>query len=177
MSETPAYLLSLLCRQLLFGVAPFRARYPDSWLVWEAGEDTVASTPEQESAMTRLPKTRYPERPNGGDALGFVLDGEDGVELTVGRSAENTVVIGESSVSRVHCRLIKVKGSWHVSRVPESMPVSLNRSPVSPGALLRLQAGHELILGNVVLTFHSTASLVDRLQGASTRETALSGRR
>ncbi len=175
-SESQAYLLSLLCRQLLFGVAPFRARYPDSWLVWEAGEDTVATTPEQESTMTRLPRTRYPERPNGGDALGFVLDGEDGVELAVGRSAENAIVIGESSVSRVHCRLIKLKGVWHLSRVPESMPVSLNRSPVSPGALLRLQSGHELILGNVVLSFHSTASLVDRLQGVGGPQTAV-GRR
>jgi len=172
MSDSPAYLLSLLCRQLLFGVAPFRARYPDSWLVWEAGEDTVATTPEQESTMTRLPRTRYPERPSGGDALGFVLDGQDGAELAVGRSAENAIVIGEASVSRTHCRLTKLNGVWHLSRAPEAMPASLDRTPLGPMALVKLGARHELILGNVIVTFHTTASLVARLQGADGSQTA-----
>lgn len=172
MSETPAYLLSLLCRQVLFGAASFRARYPGAWLVWEPGDYVLANTPEDETMMTRLPRTRYPERPSGGDALGFVLAADDGAEHAVGRAPENAVVISETSVSRTHCRIVHMKGVWYVTRPPEAMPMSLNRAPVAPGALLKLQPGHELILGNVVLTFHSTGSLLERLQGTQVRPSA-----
>ncbi len=165
-------MLSLLGRQLLLGAGAFQARYPDAWLVWEAGEWKAANAVEEEMALTRLPRARYPERPSSGDALCFVLKGENGTVLGVGRSAENAIVIGEASVSRTHCRLTKLNGAWHLSRAPEAMPASLDRTPLGPMALVRLGARHELILGNVIVTFHTTASLIARLQGADGTQTA-----
>jgi hypothetical protein len=166
MSGTPAYALSQLSNQFLLLRAPgFQARYAHAWLVWEASALPPVSAVEQETAMTRLPRARFPERPQNGDALCFALKGQEGVELSVGRSAENALVIPESSVSRHHATLALKNGVWHLSRAEDSMPMSLDRAPVSFGAQYRLGEKHEVVLGNVMLTFHTSASLVERIAG------------
>jgi len=167
MASTPAYLLSLLGRQLLLGEPAFRKRYPDSWLVWEASDGLVATDPDQSNEMTRLPRARFPERPASGDALCFVVAGGPDTFFDIGRGAENAIVIAEASVSRQHCRLSKQNGVWCVSRLPGAMPMSLDRKPVTPGQPVPLEGRSELILGNVILSFHSTASLIDRLRGSN----------
>lgn len=165
MAPVPAYLLSVLGRQLLLGDAGFRKRYPDSWLVWETGDPALVTDPESQELLTRLPRARYPERPASGDPLCFLIAGDNGAVVDIGRAAENDIRIGESSVSRQHCRLTKLNGLWHVSRLNDAMPMSLDHHPVTSGHVVGLSARHELVLGNVLLTFHSTASLIDRLQG------------
>lgn len=165
-------LLSLLVRQHLVLKEKFRARYPHSWLVWEAGAWNVPETGRQNVAATQLPVSDLRDCLPAGDALCFELVALNETEnvLPLGRASHNAFVINDATVSREHLVLrTGPYGQWMVEAVSKSSPVKLDGVELQPGQSVPLLPGARLELGDVRLTFYDAAgfySRIDRL-GAS----------
>lgn len=159
-------LLSLLVRQQLVLKEKFRARYPHSWLVWEAGVWNVPETGRQNIAVTQMPVLDLRDCLPAGDALCFELVplGEANTVLPLGRASHNAFVVNDATVSREHLVLrTGPYGQWMVQAVPKSSPVKLDGMELEPGQPTALMPGARLELGDVRLTFHDPAGFYARL--------------
>ncbi len=163
-------LLSLLVRQHLVLKEKFRARYPHSWLVWEAGAWNVPEAGRQNVAATQLPVSDLRDCLPAGDALCFELVSvsEPGTTaLPLGRAQHNAFVINDATVSREHLVLRSApQGRWTVEAVSKSTSVKLDGVELGPGDPALLMSGARLELGDVRLTFHDAVGFyarVDRL--------------
>ncbi|PTL81703.1 FHA domain-containing protein [Vitiosangium sp. GDMCC 1.1324] len=160
-----ALLLSLLVRQHLALKEKFRARYPHSWLVWEAGVWNVPETSEQNHGTTRLPTSELYDCLPSGDAMCFELAAAPGKdELTLGRASHNVFVVNDATVSREHLVLhAQPDGRWMVSALAQGGPAMLSGKLLRPGQPMPLESGMQLQLGDVRLTFHDAESFHTRM--------------
>jgi hypothetical protein len=158
-------LLSLLVRQHLALKEKFRARYPHSWLVWEAGVWNVPETSEQNHGTTRLPTSDLRDCLPSGDAMCFELAPAPGKDtLALGRSSHNAFVINDATVSREHLVLhAQPDGRWMVEALAQGGPAMLGGTLLRPGELMPLESGMQLQLGDVRLTFHDAESFHARM--------------
>jgi len=169
----PAYFFSLLTRQLAFGEEMFLRRYPNSWLVWEAGgtpghlSDVSSSVLETGVAPTR----KSSPRPGTGDPLCFALK-DDGEPLRLGRALDNELVIAEPSVSRLHAHLEQWASEWYLVPISQKRATLLAGRVADPGERLKLASGVALELGGVKLSFYDSKdfkALVSRVPLRSSR--------
>lgn len=162
-----AYLLSLLARQYLALGERFGARYPNGWLVWEPGEWAVPGMGvDTNLAETRAPSTRAPERPVGGDALCFALK-PSAEGLTIGRAAENQIVINDMTVSRVHARLSSRESRWVLEAMSEGKVTLQRRTPMPRGTSAQLDSGDLVALGGIAMTFYDAKGFVERVRAVA----------
>ena len=166
MSNTSGLLFSFLIRQRLFLQGRFASRYPHDWLVWEASSWRPAP-PSGTQARTLEPE-RFPTGPRRDDALCFPLPMDAGKPVRLGRALENDVVLDDVSVSRRHLIIVRdAAGAWVANAPPDSGPSQLAGAPI-PAALV-LVSGVTVYLGDLPLTFHSSASFVARVEAASAK--------
>jgi hypothetical protein len=158
-------LLSLLVRQHLALKEKFRARYPHSWLVWEAGVWNVPETSEQNHGTTRLPTSDLRDCLPSGDAMCFELALAPGRDtLSLGRASHNAFVINDATVSREHLVLhAQPDGRWTVEALAQGGPAMLGGKLLRPGEPRPLESGMQLQLGDVRLTFHDAESFHARM--------------
>lgn len=156
-------LMSLLVRQHLALKEKFRARYPHSWLVWEAGVWNVPESSEQNHGATRLPTSDLRDCLPPGDAMCFELSpGRDA--LMIGRASHNAFVINDATVSREHLMLrVRPDGGWTVEALSQGGPAMLGGQLLPPGEPRPLESGMHLLLGDVRLTFHDAESFHQRM--------------
>jgi hypothetical protein len=160
-----ALLLSLLVRQHLALKEKFRARYPHSWLVWEAGVWNVPENSEQNHGTTRLPTSDLRDCLPAGDAMCFELAPVTGRDtLSLGRSSHNVLVVNDATVSREHLTLHQQPdGRWMVEALAQGGPAMLNGKRLQPGQPALMETGMQLQLGDVQLTFHDAESFHTRM--------------
>lgn len=157
----PAYLMSVLTRQLALGPDAFLMRYSHSWLVWEPGGWAVPeSDAEQSVAETRVEERHAPRQGNG-DALCFGLKVPDGTAIRLGRAVDNEIVIADPTVSRFHARLELKDKIWSVT--PVNDPALVGEDVVGPGATQQLASGQAIELGGVRLAFYDSKSFKARV--------------
>ncbi len=156
MPSMTAHQFSLLTRQLAFGAEAFARRYPNCWLLWEAGgthghlSDVSLSVVETAVAGTR----KNSPHPAGDDSLCFVLKPSEGESLRVGRALDNEVVIAEPTVSRVHARLELEGTEWHLLPLSEKRRTLVGGKVAFPGESVKLSSGVAVELGGVKLSFY-----------------------
>lgn len=156
----PAYLMSVLTRQLALGPDAFLMRYPHSWLVWEVGGWTIPET--SPVADTRLDDLRSgPPKGVSGDALCFALKAPEGTQIRLGRGVDNEIVIADASVSRFHARLELKDKVWSVT--PVNDPALVGEEVVGPGNTQTLSSGQAIALGGVRLGFYDSKSFRERV--------------
>lgn len=157
-------MLSLLGRQRQLLGDSFFERYASDWLVWEPGPWRPARSILTNDVETTLkPSTMEPPRPAGEDALCFELKRVAGAPLSVGRGAENQIVINDLTVSREQFVLQLEGASW---RVRATGPLNVDGKPVgAAGALLK--SGSVIGAGDVLMTFYSRDGIPGRLEQES----------
>jgi pSer/pThr/pTyr-binding forkhead associated (FHA) protein len=97
-------------------------------------------------------------------ALALARDGRRPY-VTLGRGAENELVIDDATLSRVHLVLMRAAdGTWTVRDAGSSNGSRLEGQRLEPGKPLPLPPGSRLEAGGVRLTFHDPADLLRRLQ-------------
>lgn len=162
----PAFLLSLLKAQLQAAGAKdkFTERYPHHWLIWEPGTWTAPAAAHE--TVVQL-DSRNPLAVGRGDALSFALKPNPSRPgaLTVGRSASNDIVINDATVSRQHAVLrAQSNGFWSIEISAGVKALSrMGERDLPPGLPTPLRNGNQLRLGDVRLTYHDLAGIVQRL--------------
>ncbi len=165
MSTAKANFFSTLTRQYLLLQDGFAARYPHDWLVWEAGEWSPPEDPAG-TAKTRLPN-RLPTRPKRGDAMCFELLAQPGQQVHVGRAPENDLVLDDATVSPHQLVIDRVTSyRWIAASVPGSTPTHVLGAPL-PDNALPLTSGLMLRIGDLVLSFQTSASLTELVKAAA----------
>ena len=144
-------------------LADFEKIHPHDWLVWEPG----AWRPPARAGHT-LVAAAEPLRAGAaaGEALAMAL-ARDGRRpyVTLGRGAENELVIDDATLSRVHLVLMRAPdGTWTVRDAGSSNGSRLEGQRLEPGKPLPLPPGSRLEAGGVRLTFHDPADLLRRIQ-------------
>ncbi len=71
----------------------------------------------------------------------------EGLEMTLGRSAENTVVLDLDGISRTHARLVAGDGKWGVQDLNSKNGVRVNKRPITkewlePGDIVSIGKVH-----------------------------------
>lgn len=163
----PAYMLSVLNRQYLLLETGFVRRYPWDWLVWEPGPWKPARTElESNLASTLMPSSTTPVKPKVLDAICFQLVPPPSGQLKLGRATSNDVVINDLTASREQLVLSHRDGAW-------SLPVSRGQVVIDecerPDGDVALRSGMSLRLGDVRLTYLSSAAMLERARDFSPR--------
>ncbi len=172
-------LLSVLIRQQLSLKEDFRRRYPHSWLVWEEGAWNVSEPGEQYLNRTMPPLDELQDCLPTGDALAFELDVSLGEQaLSLGRSAQNDIVLDDSTVSREHLVLsCPSPNNWLAATKGPDQQLSISGQRVAHGKPVPLRPGDSLKVGSVVLTFYDPDLFDRRLQSEARRLLASEPRR
>ena len=156
-----SYLLSWLKRKHA-GATPeaFAAAEPARWLVWEAGpwrpptrsHETIVAQP----GMPRL---------DAGESLAIQLVARDGgAVVTLGRGAENDLVVDDATLSRAHLRLERgADGGWTVRDLGSSNGTRVDGARLGDAAA-PLHSGSTIEAGAVRLTFYDPSGLHARLR-------------
>ena len=103
---------------------------------------------------------------SGGKKTGTTLPAR---EVTLGRGADNDLVLEDTLVSRKHCRLVAIEGGALVLDKGSSNGTWLNGTPVAQPSLLRFE--DELVIGPYVLRVQS---LVGRCTSGVARQAVIS---
>lgn len=152
-----SYPFSVLVRQHLMLQERFTARYPNAWLVWEAGRWIPAMDPVGVSE-TQTPN-RTPAAPTRADPLCFDLCIPAGEQVRVGRSPECDVVIDDATFSRNQLVIARSEPDrWTASAIPGSGPTRVLGMVLAAEAM-SLTPGLLLHVGEVSLTFHTSTSM------------------
>jgi pSer/pThr/pTyr-binding forkhead associated (FHA) protein len=157
-----SYLLSWLSKKYEgVDLAAFLAAEPHDWLVWEAGP----WRPPSRGRETILARPGMPRLESGESLAIALLARGGGATVTLGRAAENDLVIDDATLSRTHMRLERGPGGgWSVRDVGSSNGTRVDGAPAgADGAPLR--SGSRIEAGAVRLTFHDGRALYLRLRG------------
>lgn len=159
-------LLSVLIRQQLTLKEDFRKRYPHPWLVWEAGAWDVSGAGEQNVGRTVPPVDDLQDCLPTGDVMAFELEvSENSKALTLGRSAQNDIVINDTTVSREHLVLTASSpDAWTVETKGPEQQLSVSGRNVVHGTSVPLRPGDVLKVGGVLLTLYDPDSFDRRLR-------------
>ncbi len=155
-----SYLLSWLAKRYAGAdLAAFVAGEPHDWIVWEAGP----WRPPSRGHETVLARPGMP-RLESGESLAIALQGRVDGSVTLGRAAENDLVIDDATLSRTHMRFERAPdGGWTVRDVGSSNGTRVDGAPAAPeGSPLR--SGSRIEAGAVRLTFHDGRGLFLRLR-------------
>ena len=158
----PAAMQSLLMRQLLALDAGWDARYPHDWIIWEPGAWKVPAS-SRSVVETQFGTTEPPGRPTKGDCLCFELKSASG-KLKLGRAPENDLVINDATVSREHVIFERKGAQWTVQSLPNTKPVTVRSSPLSPGTALPINSADRITVGGVTLSYFTPSGLKERLK-------------
>lgn len=147
-APVPTLFFSVLHRQRLALSRGFAVRYPNPWLVWEAGPWRPSAGPiERDTKETVLPSRAGAARPKHDDPLCFALVGNE--PIRVGRGDGCLVQIDDVTFSR-DLGLVAPEGQQWVFK------------PATGGSTV-LRPGLTLQNGDVTLTFESVESFAARL--------------
>jgi len=172
-------LLSVLIRQQLSLKEDFRRRYPHWWLVWEEGAWNVSGPGEQSLSRTMPPRDELEDCLPTGDVLAFELDVSDGRQIfKLGRSAQNDIVIDDSTVSREHLALhCPSPNDWLAETKGPGRRLFISGKRVAHGTPVPLRPGDTLKVGSVVLTLYDPDLFDRRLQSEAQKLLAKAPRR
>src|SRR5262245_35742834 len=172
-------LLSVLIRQQLSLKEDFRRRYPHWWLVWEEGVWNVSGPEEQNLSRTMPPQDELQDCLPTGDVLAFELDVSDGRQVfRIGRSAQNDIVIDDSTVSREHLVLSSPSpNEWLAETKGSDQQLSISGKRVANGKPVPVRPGDRLTVGSVVLTFYDPELFDRRLESEAQKLVASAARR
>jgi len=150
--------------------AAFRARYPNDWIVWEAGrwEPPRAGSTIQYSgeAMQQIMA-----RAASGEALVLSLvpaqdPGGAPVELTLGRGDGCALQINDGTLSSRHLGFFpEPGGGWSVRDLGSTNGSSADGEPLDSATPRRLRSGARIQAGQVKLTFYGPEAMHQRLAG------------
>jgi hypothetical protein len=159
-------LLSILVRQQLSLKDNFRKRYPHAWLVWEQGAWDVSGAGEQNLGMTMPPVEDLQDCLPVGDLLAFELAvSEVPQTLKLGRSAQNDIIVNDSTVSREHLLLTcSSPESWTTEVSGPSQQLSISNKAIPYGTRAPVRQGDVLKVGEVLLTFYDAGSFEHRIR-------------
>jgi hypothetical protein len=152
----PAYLLSLLAKRFVQSADAFAQDHPGYWVVWEPGPTRAAGVFDPTATAVGLERSG-----SVGDSLAFYLKPRQA--LKIGRSSTCDLVINDATVSREHLELEPDGEGWRV-RVLSHSGAELAGASLDAGAEAPLESGGVLRTGDVMLTFWTTAGLVQRLK-------------
>ena len=79
----------------------------------------------------------------------------DAPQLTIGRSADNDLVLNDPRVSRYHAVVKRRGGRYTIVDLGGSNPVVVNDRALEPGLPHQLKHRDVLFLGRTILHFHS----------------------
>ncbi len=159
-------LISVLVRQHLSLRSEFAKRYPNAWLVWEAGAWSVSGDGEQNVAHTLPPAEDLQDCLPTGDVLCFELaTSSPDQTLSLGRASQNDIVINDSTVSREHLVLARnSSGEWSADITSPTPQVSISGRHLVHGKPTSLRQGDVLKVGEVLLTFYDPQSFELRIR-------------
>ena len=159
-------LISVLVRQHLSLRSEFAKRYPNAWLVWEAGAWSISGDGEQNVAHTLPPAEDLQDCLPTGDVLCFELTTSSPDQtLSLGRASQNDIVINDSTVSREHLVLARnSSGEWSADITSPTPQVSISGRHLVHGKPTSLRQGDVLKVGEVLLTFYDPQSFELRIR-------------
>ncbi|HYR56930.1 MAG TPA: FHA domain-containing protein [Myxococcaceae bacterium] len=159
-------LISVLVRQHLSLRSEFAKRYPNAWLVWEAGAWSVSGDGEQNVAHTLPPAEDLQDCLPTGDVLCFELTTSSPDQtLSLGRASQNDIVINDSTVSREHLVLARKSSSeWTADLTGPTPQVSISGRHLVHGKPTSLRQGDVLKVGEVLMTFYDAQSFELRIR-------------
>jgi hypothetical protein len=145
----------------------FAERYADAWLVWEPGRWNAPELRIQPPDTVWPPAETSSKPPRGEDPLCFPLPSVAvGEVVGVGRAPGNAIVVNDATVSRRHVAFSKdASGSWHVEVVSDTKMAIVQNEKLTAPAKVPIPSGGKIQLGEVLLSFHSSADFVTRLTG------------
>lgn len=100
-----------------------------------------------------IPKPRLVVR--SGDSVGHVYPLSKST-YSIGRTADNDIVLDDSSISRVHARLIKVGNGWALEDLGSTNGTSVNGTDITQMAL---QNGDRVRMGRIKLVLEEDVAL------------------
>lgn len=158
-----SYLLSWLAKaHAATPLQEFVRAQPPQWLVWEAGP-WRPPTRHRETLLARpgLPKLE------AGESLAIQLVARGGgAVVTLGRDAENDLVVDDATLSRAHMRFERGgDGRWSLRDLGSSNGTRLDGAALGTTPA-PLRSGARIEAGAVALTFYDAAALYLRLRGA-----------
>jgi hypothetical protein len=159
-----SYLLSWLAKK--YGTADVRTfvrAEPHDWVVWEAGPwRPPARGRETLQASPGMPKL------NSGESLAIALESRSGEPaVTLGRSAENDLVIDDATLSRAHMRFERgADGRWTVRDLGSSNGTRVAGANAKARAV-PIENGSVIEAGAVRLTFYDGGSFYLRLKSGT----------
>jgi hypothetical protein len=162
MAVVRAHLLSNLAAQRRSLGGAFPEQFPHPWLVWEIG--VWKPSPRNASSTATRWVSRAPRSApaaGAGDPLCYEL--RDRTPFKVGRATDCDVRLNEETVSRDHLWLEPGPEDGWVVRPGSPTSVTIIGGSALPGDGLSLTSRETLELGNVVLTFETARSLLERL--------------
>jgi hypothetical protein len=159
--------------QFLADPQGFRAQWTAPALLWETAD---ASGPSEELTWSTH-AGGLPQRPEVGDPLLLeVKKGKSalnalGFGITVGRTANNDVVLYDSTVSRFHAVLSKDEktGGWRVEDAESQNGTFVRDVKLAPRTTVPLTDGTPLRFGAVSLVFLTPEGLVRLLESKMKR--------
>jgi hypothetical protein len=158
-------LFSVLIRQQLALKDGFLKRYPHPWLIWEQGAWDVSGAGEQNAGMTMPPVEDLQDCLPTGDVLAFELAVSAPQTLKLGRSAQNDIVVNDTTVSREHLALIcSTPGFWTAEVRAGNHALSISGKAIAQGVQAPLKHGDVLKVGEVLLTFYDADSFERRVR-------------
>lgn len=87
--------------------------------------------------------------------------------ITIGRTADNDVVIPEYSVSRKHCFIALVEGEYRITDWGSANGTLVNEVDIGKMTPCRLQGGEIITLGRLMLLFLPPRLFVEHVHGVA----------
>lgn len=129
----------------------------------EEGEAGVFTSPdEEETATTLTPPAVVPPARGAASVLVVPADKESGRALSVGRDAENDLVVPEMSVSRKHATLEVSSDGFEVQDLGGANGTRINGRPAPAGGYL-LTSGDIVAFGDVECVFLDADAFWERI--------------
>jgi len=157
-----SYLFSWLKEKFgALDLAAFERSHPYHWLVWEAGQ----WHPPERSGQTLIASAAL-EPPGPGESLAIAMRPDARRPyLTMGRGAENDIVVDDATLSRVHLMLMRTEGGgWTVRDAGSSNGTRLEGALLGVGKPEALKSGARLQAGSVHFTYLEPRDLLERLK-------------
>jgi hypothetical protein len=160
----PAYMLSVLHRQVLLLEGGFTRRYPWDWLVWEPGPWRPARSELESNLASTLVPTSDLRVPSAHDPICFQLAPPPSGVLRVGRATNNDIVVNDLTASRAQLTLHYTREKeW---RLEPGASVFLDDRELSGEVVVRSK--QTLRVGDVRLTLLSPTDMQQRASAFQT---------
>lgn len=68
-------------------------------------------------------------------------------EMSIGRDKNNSIVIDDPLVSRIHCKIRRIRTAWYIEDVGSKNGTWINDKRIKPGKAIRLNPDNVIKLG------------------------------